>query len=313
MFPRIVELPFGITIYSFGFMVAVAILTASWLTSLELKRYQGAGSLGPIRAEKKKSGGSRKERRGRRGQFDTLQPSDFVGTLTVIAAVMGIVGSKLFHILENLPEFFDDPFGMIFSRGGLTFYGGLLVAGLSIAYYARSKGISVRTLADAVAPGLMIAYGIGRIGCHLAGDGDWGIQSSLADKPGWIPGFLWSETYPNNILGVLLPGDGVYPTPIYETGMTLVLFALLWALRKHPYKFGWLFGLYLVLNGVERFLIEQIRVNNQFDLLGLSVTQAEVISSVLILAGLACMAVTWRRRDMAQPASSTGAPGPAVP
>lgn len=301
MYPRIVELPFGITIYSFGLMVALAILTASWLTALEVKRYQQNGALGPIRAPIKKHPTDKKDRKARKARFETVQPSEFVGTLTVIAAVMGIAGAKLFHILENPGDFGADPLGMIFSRGGLTFYGGLIVAGVSIALYARSKGISVRVLADAVAPGLMIAYGIGRIGCHLSGDGDWGIQSYLSEKPGWIPAWLWSETYPNNILGQMLPGDGVYPTPIYELALALVLFGVLWALRKHTLQFGWLFSLYLVLNGAERFLIEQIRVNVTFPLFGRETTQAELISAVLVLVGVVGMIGTWKKRTPAIP------------
>lgn len=313
MFPRLIEIPIGpgLTIYSFGFMVAVAILFASWLTSLELKRRQEIGQLGPIKVKRKprKSDrkGDRKNRKSRNAQVEVVKPADFVGTLTIIAAVAGIAGSKLFHILENLDQFAADPAGMIFSRGGLTFYGGLIVAAVAVAWYARKKGIPVPVLADATAPGLMIAYGIGRIGCHLAGDGDWGIASDLSNKPGWLPDWLWSETYPNNILGIDLPGDGVFPTPLYEFAMTVALFAVLWGLRKHPFRFGWLFALYFVLNGIERFLIEQIRVNNTFDLLGMTVTQAEVIAVAFIVIGLAGLAVLTRRRDAAPLAPSSGA------
>lgn len=289
MHPRLLEIPFGdttITIYSYGFMVAVAILVASWLTGLELNRLQASGRFGTIRV---KSGGDKGRGRKRKGaaKGEVVRPSDLVGTMTILAAVFGVLGSKLFHILENLDQFLRAPADMIFSTGGLTFYGGLIIAGLAIAWYAKSKGIHVPTLADAVAPGLMLAYGIGRLGCHLAGDGDWGIASSLAGKPGFIPEWLWAETYPNNILGVTIAEPGVYPTSIYEFAACALLFGLLWSLRKHTFRAGWLFMAYLFLNGVERLLIEQIRVNRKFDLLGLEVTQAEVISSVLIVVGLA--------------------------
>src|SRR5690606_9074133 len=90
----------------------------------------------------------------------------------------------------------------LFSPAGLTFYGGLICAGLAIAYYVRKKGLAVPRVADAVAPSLILGYGIGRIGCYLAGDGDWGKCSALSQKPAWIPDFLWSETFPRNILGV---------------------------------------------------------------------------------------------------------------
>lgn len=293
MYPRLLEIPLGggnsITIYSYGFMVAVAILLASWLTGRELNRLQKEGRFGPIRIKARD-----KSHKG--SKTVTVLPSDLMGTITIIAAVMGVVGSKLFHILENLDRFVEDPFGMIFSTGGLTFYGGLICAGLSIAWYAHRKGIHVPTLADAVAPALMIAYGVGRIGCHLAGDGDWGIVADMSLKPSWLPTWLWAETYPNNILQVNLPEPGVYPTSIYEFVASVLLFALLWSLRKHPYKAGWLFMVYVTLNGIERLLIEQIRVNNTFDLFGLVVTQAEVIAAIFIVVGMAGVILLTRKR-----------------
>ena len=164
----------------------------------------------------------------------------------------------------------------------------LISAALAIAWYAHSKGVHVPSLADAIAPTLILGYGIGRLGCHLAGDGDWGIASNIAAKPSFLPTWLWSETYPNNILGMTLPESGVYPTSIYEFLACTALFGVLWALRKHAFKVGWLFMAYIFLNGLERFSIEQIRVNNKFDVLGVEATQAEVIASLFILVGLVC-------------------------
>ncbi|MGA7306278.1 MAG: prolipoprotein diacylglyceryl transferase [Rhodothermales bacterium] len=304
MYPRLLEIPLGgdltITIYSYGFMVAVAILFASWLTGRELDRLQKEGRFGTIRVPAR-------GKPGKGPKTTTVRPSDLMGTITIIAAAMGVVGSKLFHILENFGRFMQDPFGMIFSTGGLTFYGGLICAGLSIAWYAHRKGIHVPTLADAIAPSLMIAYGIGRIGCHLAGDGDWGIVSNMALKPSWLPTWLWAETYPHNILQVTLPQPGVYPTSIYEFLASVLLFAVLWSLRRHPYKAGWLFMVYLALNGLERLLIEQIRVNNTFDFFGLIVTQAEVIATVLLLVGIVGAVILTRKRNASRGQSRTPA------
>lgn len=294
MYPRLLEIPLGgdssITIYSYGFMVAVAILLASWLAGRELDRLQREGRFGAIKSP------SRTKKDGKSG---AVLPSELMGTITVIAAAMGVAGSKLFHILENFGRFMQDPAGMIFSTGGLTFYGGLICAGVSIAWYGRRKGIHVPTLADAIAPSLMIAYGVGRIGCHLAGDGDWGIAADMSLKPSWLPTWLWAETYPNNILEITLAEPGVYPTSIYEFVACTLLFGLLWALRRHPFQAGWLFMFYIALNGIERLLIEQIRVNNTFDLFGLEVTQAEAIATVFIVAGLTGMALLTRRRTAA--------------
>ena len=306
MYPRLLEIPLGgdttITIYAYGFMVAVAILTASWITGTELNRMQAEGRFGPIRIRSGNAAGKGKKKKG-----TIVQPSELIGTMTIIAAVVGVAGSKLFHVLENLDQFMLAPADMIFSTGGLTFYGGLISAALAIAWYAHSKGIHVPSLADAIAPSLILGYGIGRIGCHLAGDGDWGIPANLAAKPGFIPNWLWAETYPNNILGVTLPDSGVYPTSIYEFVACLALFGILWTIRKHPYKVGWLFMVYLFMNGLERLSIEQIRVNNRFEWMGLNVTQAEVIAALLLVIGLVgsvWMALVRDRRTRPNEAAS---------
>lgn len=292
IFPDLFGFSLPFPIYSFGAMVALGVLAAMWLTQRELNRMYHGGRIGAVRVQLEEGKG-----RSTRKTTRDASPAVLVGTITVMAVVFGIAGSKLFHILENLDDFGRDPIGMIFSSGGLTFYGGLIVAGVAIAWYVRKKTMPLGAFADAAAPGLMIAYGIGRIGCHLAGDGDWGIVADMSLKPEWLPTWLWAETYPNNILNVTLPEPGVYPTSIYEFVFAALLFGLLWAVRKHPYRNGWLFSLYLVFNGVERFLIEKIRVNNEFDILGLTVTQAEVISSLIILTGIVGLALTWKPRE----------------
>jgi phosphatidylglycerol:prolipoprotein diacylglycerol transferase len=262
-------------------MVAAAILVGTWLGARELDRKYVAGVLGGVPVETDD------------GRTVEASPSVLAGTLAVIAGVMGLVGAKLFTILGSPGRFLLDPAGMLFSTGGLTFYGGLIVAGAAIVWYLRRYDLSVPAVADAAAPGLMLAYGIGRIGCHLAGDGDWGIPANLAAKPDGWPTWLWAETYPNAIVGP--PPQPVYPTPIYEAVAATVLFGGLWALRRHPFRAGWLFSLYLVLNGAERILIEQIRVNPEYALFGLTPTQAEIIAVLLILAGAVGLATTWER------------------
>lgn len=300
MFPRIVQIPLPfeilgtdtLTIYSFGAMLAVAFLTAAWLTRLELDRLYKNGRLPSIKMQAPPGG----KNKGKKPRMANVSPSHLVGTITVIAVGGGLVGAKIFHILENLDEFTGDPFGMIFSTGGLTFYGGLIVAAASILWYVRKHRVPLALFSDAVLPTVLLAYGIGRIGCHLAGDGDWGIPSDPAMRPDWLPGWLWGETYPANILGRTLPESGVYPTPLYEFGMAAVFFGILWVFRRHPFRTGWLFSLTLTFFGVERFLIEQIRVNNTFELFGMSATQAEVVSVVLIVVGLTGLFLTTRIR-----------------
>ncbi len=312
MYPRLSDLfqdlfgfDFPFPIYSFGAMVAVGVIVGMWVAQRELDRMHGIGRIASVRLGGKR-GGKKKRSAGQ-----TASPSALMGTVTVLAVACGVAGAKVFHILENLETFFADPAGMLFASGGLTFYGGLIAAGVAITLYVRKKGVSGAAFADALAPSLMLAYGVGRIGCHLAGDGDWGIPADILAKPGWIPMWLWAETYPNNILGVQLPESGVYPTSIYEFLMAMALFGALWALRKHPYRNGWLFSWYLIFNGMERFLIEQIRVNNKFDLFGLTVTQAEVISLGALLIGLVGLAYAWRRREEAA-SSDLASPAPDV-
>jgi len=229
-----------------------------------------------------------------------------LGTVLTIAFIGGLLGAKIFHNLEYWDDFIKDPAGALLSFDGLTFYGGLIVAAVGIAIFLRRKGYAVLPFADAIAPGLMLGYGIGRIGCQVAGDGDWGIVNTGA-KPDWLswaPDWVWAFDYPNNVLGTCDPdlnsapriacGDGqipqlveaVFPTPFYETLMAILIFAGLWMIRKRLPYWGQLSGIYLVFNGIERFLIEKIRVNSTYNLAGFEITQAELISSVMILMGL---------------------------
>jgi phosphatidylglycerol:prolipoprotein diacylglycerol transferase len=293
------QLPFPI--YSFGAMVALGVLMAAWLLGRELDRLYADRRIASVRVPV--------EEKGKAKRMVDTSPSAIVGTVSVVAVVAGFAGAKVFHILENLIPFLQDPLGMVFNTGGFTFYGGLIAGTFAVAWYVRQKGLSVALFADAIAPGLMTGYGIGRIGCHLAGDGDWGIAANLAARPDWLPMWLWAETYPRNILNEDLAAAPVYPTPLYEFMLCGVFFALLWSLRKHPFQAGWLFGLYLVFNGLERFLIELIRVNNVGLFLGIAATQAQVISVVLMVLGVVILVRTGRRRAGA----ATGKPVTATP
>lgn len=227
-----------------------------------------------------------------------------------IAVIAGVIGAKIFNWFENWNDFIRDPIDSLLSFSGLTFYGGLIVAYLSILYYSHRQNINWKHISDAASPALILAYGIGRIGCQVAGDGDWGIVNT-APKPGWlnfIPDWLWAYDYPHNIIneGVLIPGcsgthcfhlaQPVFPTPVYETMMAVVIFIILWSIRKKIKLPGIIFAIYLMFNGIERMLIEKIRVNARFDLMGMSVTQAEVISTLIFLLGLSLFIFLWITR-----------------
>ena len=244
-----------------------------------------------------------------------LPASQHVGGIVAVAAIGGVAGAKLFHLLEypdELVRFFTDPSLSNF-LGGLTIYGGLIVGGVAVYIYARKNNIHFLHLADSVAPGLMLGYGVGRIGCQVSGDGDWGIPNSnpMPEWLSWLPDWMWSYQFPNNVNGVfgerlagytgrlIGPNDpwpsfdgygtyldpGVYPTAFYETIMATVIFVLLWKLRKRFRTPGMLFAIYCMLNGLERFFIEKIRVNAVIDFAGLEFTQAELISLATFIGG----------------------------
>jgi len=227
-----------------------------------------------------------------------IWPHDRVGDLLIYAAGFGFLGAKIFHNLENWNDFAKDPIGALLSFSGLTFYGGLICAGAAIMLYARRIKLPIVHLVDAFAPILMLGYAIGRIGCQVSGDGDWGI-ANLNPKPfSWLPDWLWAYQYPHNVVGegVPIPGctgpycnqlvPAVYPTALYEVILCSLIFALLWSIRKKIKVPGQLFGIYLMFNGVERFLIESIRVNTKYESLPFQPTQAQIISVSLFLVGL---------------------------
>jgi prolipoprotein diacylglyceryl transferase len=229
-----------------------------------------------------------------------IWPSDRVGNFVIIAAVFGFIGAKIFDNLENWNRFIQDPIGNLFSASGLTFYGGLICATIALVVYFKQHHISVINMCDATAPSLMFAYGFGRIGCQVAGDGDWGIVNTSPKPISWMPDWLWAYDYPHNVNreGVPIPHCTwtdycnhlplpVFPTPLYEIITCLLLFAFLWFIRKKINIPGRMFAIYLMLNGIERFFIEKIRVNTRpYTIFGYHPTQAEIISTLLFFAGL---------------------------
>lgn len=229
-----------------------------------------------------------------------IWPHDRVGEMTILALVFGLIGAKVFDFFENWSDFVKRPSDYIFSAEGLTFYGGLICAAIAIWIYARRHKIGFWHLNDAAAPALMLAYAVGRIGCQVAGDGDWGIANTRPKPLGWLPDWMWSFSYPHNVArqGNPIPGctdkfcfelaPPVFPTPFYETIASLLLFVILWSVRKKLKTPGTLFCLYLIFNGVERFFIEKIRVNTKMDLFGFQPTQAELISTLLVMTGIFC-------------------------
>lgn len=280
-------------------------------------------------------------------------PHQRIGELTALAAIAGLAGAKIFNALETWEDFIRNPAESLLSSSGLTFYGGLITAAVVIALYARKHRISIPHLADSFAPALMLAYGIGRLGCQFAGDGDWGIFNSAyistpdgtlipaaadqfigtlhqhanyfsslihqfgaataipnmhAPAPNWLPDWLLAMNYPHNVNneGVPIQGCtgnycamlpvGVFPTPLYEAVVCIGLFFVLWSLRKRFRTPLHLSGIYLVLNGIERFCVERIRVNYRYDWGWLHPSQAEIIAVAMVLIGAGLLLFVKRKR-----------------
>ncbi len=239
MYPELLRIgDFQIT--SFGTMVAVSFLLAFWIASMEFKR---------------------------KGLSEKL--CEFVFLSSVLG---GMIGAKLLFVVENVPlsELFSHPAEYLLPRGGLTFYGGFLLAFFAAFVVVKKHGESFWKVLDACSPALAISYATGRIGCLLVGD-DYGVVSNLP----------WAMSFPK---GSPPTFETVHPTQIYETIIMTAVFILLWRLRKREKPIGWLASIYLVLAGLERFFIEFIRTTTESPIPNLSI--AQVTALALILAGV---------------------------
>ncbi len=254
---------------TFGVLVACAILIAAYVAQKEVERQESNGRL-------------------------PASTHTIVSEMVLVATLVGIVGARVFAIADAPAQFLADPASMIFSRGGFSIYGGLCFGIAAGIIFLKRRGIPIAPMLDAVAPAMMLGYGIGRLGCQVSGDGDWGILANMALKPTWLPTWFWAQTYQGNIAGITIPAPGVYPTPIYEFLAALCLFGILRMLRSPRHASGYLFSVYLLLAGFERLIIEKIRVNVRYDLLGISLTQAEFISVAIIVAGIVGVLLTFR-------------------
>lgn len=202
--------------------------------------------------------------------------------LLLAAFIGGIIGAKVHYLLGRLDAFFNDPLHMVFSTTGLVWYGGLIGGTALFIAVLLIKGEHNAAYGDAVAPSLALGLALGRVGCQLAGDGDYGPPTDLP----------WGMSYPNGTVPTL---EKVHPTPVYEMIIFAGLFLLLWYLRKKKGPGdGWLFALYLLLAGVARFFIEYVRRTPEV-FMGLTVTQ--VISVGMLVGGTVWLVILyWRKR-----------------
>jgi phosphatidylglycerol:prolipoprotein diacylglycerol transferase len=238
-----------LTIYSFGVFMALAAVTAAWVVHAELKR-------------------------------NGYNP-ELASTMVFAAAIGGLVGARILFIVEDWSNFLRSPWDYIFTGAGFTWYGGFLGGVLGVTWVVRKNNVPWLKAADIAAPALAIAYGVGRLGCHVAGDGDWG---TVTDVP-------WGVAYTNAIIGWVDPSTGipyppgvrVHPTPIYEFLESVLIFGILWALRKKKYPPGTLFWLYLTMAGLARLVVEFWRLN---PVVALGLTEAQWFGALTIIVGL---------------------------
>jgi phosphatidylglycerol:prolipoprotein diacylglycerol transferase len=214
------------------------------------------------------------------------KPRDWAYEVILCALVGGLVGARLDFILENYDSVKDDLLGNLFSGSGLVWYGGAIGGAIGVTLWAWYRGMLNAALLDLCAAPLAVGYAIGRIGCQLSGDGDYG---KAWDGP-------WAMSYPEGTKPI---DQTVHPTPIYETLAMGLIAYLLWRLRDR-FQAGALFAIYLVLAGTERLLIEFIRRNDDV-LLGL--TQAQLLSLAMIAAGAAWLTVKASKGTLARAAA----------
>lgn len=264
MYPVLFEIR-GFAFTSFGLMMFLSFIAGSWILSLQLKR---------------------------RG----MNPEIAWEVLAWIA-IAGVLGAKFYYMALNWRDVLENPMRELLSRGGLVWYGGF-IGGVSAYYYQiRKRGLPVATMFDAVAPALMLAYAVGRIGCFLVGD-DYGLPTDA-----WY-GIAFPNGTPPSTAGNLraffgadIPAEipdwtvmAVHPTQLYEIAAASLLFLVLWKMSGRRLASGQLFSAYLVLYGIERFLVEFVRAKSDRYLLGIST--AQFASLFLVVAGV----YLWQRR-----------------
>ena len=256
---EILGFEFHLAIYSFGLMLVIAFYSCYFFLNSELK------TLG----------------------YDEKLSSDII----FWAALGGILGAKIYYLLENIDRVFDspDPISMVFSGAGLVFLGGLMGSIISVSLVIKKNGVPWLTFANIIGPLIFLGYAIGRLGCFLVGD-DYGIPSKLPwamSFPNGIPPTtknIFSDLYPWIDTSGFAPGlITVHPTQLYEAVVCFLLFLLMWKYRKSPLIKDKLFYIYIFLAGLERFLIEFLRTNQKYVLEIFS--GAQLISILMIILG----------------------------
>jgi prolipoprotein diacylglyceryl transferase len=237
-----------LTIPTFGLMVAAALLVSAYVLQADFDR-----------------------RRMQLEKIPRYQGQKDEGFLIIgIAGIAGLLGARLYHVLESPAEFFANPWPQLLSRYGFAWFGGFLGGFVALLFLARWMKIPILEFLDIASPAACVGYAVGRIGCLLSGDGDYGMPTTLP----------WGMSFPN---GVVPTDQRVHPTPLYEFFIWLAIAAFLWHMGtkslRGPKAKGEIFVNYLILTGIARFLIEFIRINPR-SFLGMSNAQAASLASI---------------------------------
>lgn len=247
MIPNVLELG-PIPIRSFGLLVALALFAGAVRLAISFARY----GIDPRLAEK----------------------------YVTAAGISGLIGARLWFIVENWAYVRTDVVGALFASAGFTFYGGFIIASVVLYIMARRDGVEVARFCDALGPALALGYAVGRLGCQLSGDGDYG---SATDS-------FWGMSYSTGVVPTP-PGVRVYPTPLFESTIALAILFVLTSIERSSTLLGkplQRFGLYLALISLERIVVEFFRINPRV-FAGLS--EAQVIGTLLLCLGLVLMAI----------------------
>ena len=278
MLPVLFEIgPFRV--YGYGLMLGISFLLGSYVLARELRRRK-------------------------------LDPN-IATTVTILSVIFGISGAKILYLFEDWNTFIHDPLGTAFSPGGLTWYGGFALGMVAVYLYVRRKRVPYLMFLDGLGVALILAYGVGRIGCHLSGDGDYGYPTTLpwgtiyaqgTSKPMYaLEGYFLAHPDESRFWHYdslrVLPGGidrmgnrysrfdlvtPLHPAPVYECLLGLVGFGLLLAIQKRGLPDGVLFMIYLMLASASRFTVEFLRLNPH---LGFGLSEAQLIAVPLFIGG----------------------------
>jgi phosphatidylglycerol:prolipoprotein diacylglycerol transferase len=228
---------------------------------------------------------------------------DYSSSIVIWAAIAGISGARIYAILDDLPTYLADPWSMIFSASGFVWYGGMFSGITAVYFVSRWYGINFGVTADMTAPALALGQAIGRIGCHLSGDGDWGMPTTMpwgvAYKNAivhWDGSTVLKLDAHNQLVSAYFEGVRVHPAALYETALYTIVFAILWSMRKRPAPPGQLLCWYFILAGASRFSVEFVRVNPRVLWF---MSEAQVIAIGMMIFGAVAIVISNRRRPNA--------------